>query len=394
MYNLTMLVFDATKPWIVLAPQLSGGIASAGTEAAADLARCLGILRAQAESTLHATPDAASGGPTGSPLDLRDGGADAPEEDRPIIALNGADQDGPGGYAWRVGDTRIEIWGDSRKGLADGVYDFLGALGFRWPTTGTEQIPPCPLGALYPLSRDNAHLSSHGESRKATRRLVLEGGLGGKEGEAWLRWAARNRVDAVVIPFDLDDSTIEALSDRVLRRRSRIVAAARRYGFSVEEGGRCLSRLVPRRLFFRHRDLFRMREGKRTADFNFCPTNPETITLLWDQARRRFRDRQDVEVFHLWPDLADDGGWCSCPSCRAFSPSEQALIAVNAVADALAEVRNGGRLSYISDPYDSGAVKPRKNLIPVEEPRKKPEAVQDGARDEWIFAYRSDRPYT
>ncbi len=251
---------------------------------------------------------------------------------------------------------------------------------------------PSATGGLFPIAKRNAHVSSHGEGRKTLRRLVLDSGLGGKDGEAWLRWAGRNRLDAVVIPFDLDDSTIEALSDRVLRRRARIVAAARRYGLSVEEGGRCLSRIVPRRLFFRHRELFRMRDGRRIADFNFCPTNPETIRTLKEQARKRFRDRQDVEVFHLWPDRAADGGWCSCPSCRAFSPAEQALIAVNAVADVLSEARLEARLSYISDPYDSLAVRPRANLVPVDEPENG--SAAEGGRDEWIFAGRADRSYT
>jgi hypothetical protein len=388
-----MAEFDASKRWIVITPRGTENPATAGTEVIADLARCLGSLCART-------------GLSGT-LERMDGTAAAPSEGSPLIVLNSDDRAGNVDYAWRAGLERIEIYGGSRKGLANGIYDFLDAVGFRWPAPGSETLPgePSSPSASYPLARSSARVSvgrasgvedppasDAGDSvvpRRGYRRLVLDSAMGGKDGEAWVQWAARNRLDAIVIPFDSDESTIDAWSDRVLHRRQRVVAAARRYGLSVEEGGRCLSRLVPRRLFLRNRELFRMREGRRTADYNFCPTNPETIAMLGEQAKRRFRDRSDVEVFHLWPDAAADGGWCSCPTCRAFTPSEQALIAVNAVADALAEIRSGARLSYIPGESDSGAIKPRKNLIPVDEPRRSGDAPLGPALDEWIFA---DRP--
>lgn len=393
-----MTEFDASKRWIVITPRGTETPAAVGTEVIADLVRCLGSLCARA-------------GLSGA-LERADGSAAAPSEGSPLIVLNSEDRAGNADYAWRAGLERIEIYGGSRKGLANGIYDFLDALGFRWPAPGSETLPsePPPGSASYPLARSSARVSAGrgadagervagGDSaigvdaptpaRRGYRRLVLDSVMGGKDGEAWVQWAARNRLDAIVIPFDSDESTIDVWSDRVLHRRQRVVAAAHRYGLSVEEGGRCLSRLVPRRLFLRNRELFRMREGRRTADYNFCATNPDTIAMLGEQAKRRFRDRIDVEVFHLWPDAAADGGWCSCPTCRAFTPSEQALIAVNAVADALAEIRSGARLSYIPGENDSGAIKPRKNLIPVDEPRRSGDAALEPVLDEWIFA---DRP--
>jgi hypothetical protein len=387
-----MAEFDASKHWIVITPRGTDNPAAAGTEVIADLVRCLALLRVRA-------------GLSGAP-ETRSGTAVAPPEGSPLIVLNSDDRAGSVDYAWRAGAERIEIYGGSRKGLANGIYDFLDALAFRWPAPDSETLPsePSSGSALYPLARSSAHVSAGGGSgagsptatgvgdsipaRRSYRRLVLDSAMGGKDGEAWVQWAARNRLDAIVIPFDSDESTIDSWSDRVLHRRQRVVAAARRYGLSVEEGGRCLSRLVPRRLFLRNRELFRMREGRRTADYNFCPTNPDTIAMLGEQAKRRFRDRSDVEVFHLWPDAAADGGWCSCPTCRAFTPSEQALIAVNAVADALAEIKSGARLSYIPGENDSGAIKPRKNLIPVDEPRRSGDGTREPALDEWIFANR------
>jgi hypothetical protein len=117
-----------------------------------------------------------------------------------------------------------------------------------------------------------------------------------------------------------------------------------------------------------HRGLFRMEQGRRKKRYHFCPTNPKTTAVITEQAHKLFaRSLQFVtprRVFHLWPDEGQDNTWCACPACRAFSPAEQYLIAVNSAADVLAKLDPNARISFVDYGEESG-IAPRKNMFRV-----------------------------
>jgi hypothetical protein len=56
----------------------------------------------------------------------------------------------------------------------------------------------------------------------------------------------------------------------------------------IEAGGRELSALLPRRLFFFHRELFRMEQGRREQPHHFCATSPDTLRRIKTQAELSF----------------------------------------------------------------------------------------------------------
>jgi hypothetical protein len=138
---------------------------------------------------------------------------------------------------------------------------------------------------------------------------------------------------------------------------------AAQYALFLEAGGWALSLLVPRRYFFRRRECFRMEGGKRIREFNFCPTNPETIRILREEAGKFFRSHPEVRVFHLWPDQGYEKTWCACPSCRAFTPEEQNRIAVNAAADVLLGINPQARLSFYENSDEPGTIAARVNMF-------------------------------
>jgi hypothetical protein len=303
------------------------------------------------------------------------GTQEAPEEAVPLILVNSDSMDPyQDGFSWRAGDERIEIYGNSDRALEKGVYDFLSALGFSWPDVQTECAPPRPEGdARYPLSRDGNH-------EGATSDL---GGLGriffnledlGKRGVAWIHWAARNQFDALVVTAENANPSAGKLRNFLFQYDRRFSEAIESRRFPIEIGGGFLSSLVPRSLFFRKPDLFRMVQGRRRNDRNFCPTNPSTLKILRENAKKMFAQYPEVRVFHLWTDgtLENDalGSWCSCPTCRAFSPDEQALMGLNIAADALAESRSDAWLSYIVSENGIETIEPRPNTFPVR-PRDK-----------------------
>ncbi len=71
--------------------------------------------------------------------------------------------------------------------------------------------------------------------------------------------------------------------------------------------------------------------------------------------------------FHLWPEEDRENTWCACPACRAFSPAEQYIIAVNTAADVLAKLDPNARLSFIDYGEETGkaGIAPRKNMFKV-----------------------------
>jgi hypothetical protein len=297
-----------------------------------------------------------------------DSAGPAPGDAVPVILLNAGDGGPSGnGYSWRLGRDRIEIYGDSNRGLCNGVFDFLDALGIRWPESGREQFPSPAAGGEYPLAREKAYAASV-KGPENRRRFVIPSGETPKKAAGLVRWAARNRCDAIVVSL-----------------RDTPPPNAARYSLIVERGGWDLSLLVPRRYFFFHRDLFRMEEGRRTRRYNFCPTNPDTIAILGKELARlcrRIRSQAkktrprtessgaaeaEESVWHLWPDRGHEKTWCSCPACRAFSLEEQNRIAANAAAAVLEETAPGARLSYLAenpDEEDSGGNVPELSLRP------------------------------
>ncbi|GHV86799.1 hypothetical protein AGMMS50255_0950 [Spirochaetia bacterium] len=344
-----MAFFDVSRDWVILAPQVP-----AARTAAAELSHYIDLLRKQAG--LNQTPPA-----------IADAGGPAPEDSAPVIILNvdtkGRDRSG---FTWRLGRDRLEIYGDSNRGICNGVFDFLAALGIRWPRRSSaagpaEELPPgstaeaqrlkLSAAGSYPLQNDRIHVPSDPDPAKR-RRLMVQGKIKPRDLDILFQWAARNRIDALV--FSLRE---KSLRKKFLQpHRGRIFETAEKYALIIEWGGWDLSFLVPRRYFFFNREFFRMDSGKRVKQFNFCPTNHETINLLRKQAAVIFQGAApDTEerVYHLWPDRGEERTWCSCPACRAFSPEEQNRIAVNVAADALAEIDPRARLSWYEESGDS-----------------------------------------
>ncbi len=319
--------FDVSKEWVILAPAAGGATVKA---AAGELARRLGELRS-------------------GPVPMRSADESAPPEETPIIVLNAGD--GGRGYSWRAGEDRVEIYGDSPKGLLDGAFDFLEALGFSWE--GDSVRPPLPVegqGSLgskrVPLARPGAYAASDA----AADRTVAEAAPG-ESPLALVARAAWSRAEAV-------------------RCRGKVNAEARRlaaeYGLLLEAPGPRPGTLLPRLLILIKPDFFRMEGGRRRLDRCFCPSNPAAIAAAARRAARYFRRRPRADVYRFeLPRLEEGQALCSCPACRAFSPREQAIMAANAVAAGLEIAAPGARLlveSWDDDDLEP-AVRPRNNIL-------------------------------
>ncbi|MDR3130823.1 MAG: hypothetical protein LBU18_04685 [Treponema sp.] len=212
-----MTNFDISLDWLVLVPP-----SRTARLAGADLARIIGLLREQ------------EGLPQGAAL-LSDALRDAPDEDVPIILLNsGQGRNFENGFSWRLGAKRLEIFGASERGLCNGVYDFLSALGVIWPEPGREDLPPSPASGdgVYPVENSSAHRPSETDPAK-TRRFVMSGEIPPDEWEAALLWAVRGRMDEVVLPPQEGASFWAWISGAARRRRKRLRRMAKDYALLI-----------------------------------------------------------------------------------------------------------------------------------------------------------------
>jgi hypothetical protein len=345
---LATTTIDLLKEWVIITPP----DVSQTEKAVDDLSRCMGILTAL------------NGGKAEAPKILR-ASDPAPPETFPIIVLNSGSSDSMrNGFEWRAKSRRVEIFGESSRGLCNGIYSFIAALGIKWPEPGQEILPKAGAG----LERDNASEPSPSEDKNplpvSYRRFVPSGkkelGLMLGNYEAFAAWAGRNRYDALVVPLAAFVSEREKVK--------QLEKLAGEYGIALEAGGHELSSLVPRKAFFLHRDCFRMEDGKRKKDHHFCPTSPGAIRLIGEEAEKLFRAAEDVKVFHLWPDKGAETAWCACPTCRAFTTQEQCRMGVNAAADVLAALKPDALITFYEKPGGDEKIPMRKNTFKMEKP--------------------------
>ena len=344
-----MANFDAAKEWVIIIsseiPQVEKG--------ARDLSRCIGLLAALEGSAASPPPKILKA------LDPM------PSGDVPLIILNCEDRGNENnGFEWRTGNDRVEIFAESWRGLCNGIYSFLSALGISWPAVGQEKLPQRGTLITQTSACEPSNLIENDPVLMNLRRFVPSGK---KEinrflskAEASVLWAARNRYDALVFPLEV------LASKKTGRKLSTIKKIAPEYGIVIEAGGYDLSSLMPRGVFFSHRDFFRMEGGKRKKDHHFCPTNPQALRLIGKVAKKLFLAAGETRTFHLWPDNGAEAAWCFCPTCRAFTAQEQNRMGVNAAADILAAINPDAIVTFYEKPGEDGRIPLRKNIFRME----------------------------
>ncbi|MCX7655371.1 MAG: DUF4838 domain-containing protein [Treponemataceae bacterium] len=362
-----MVSFNTSLPWHIVTPSVPEG----------SLQRALEILSLilTAPSTEFPVPDTKKHRHQFSPFVY------APTDSPPpggliLLDWNNNPEDERHGFSWRIGKERIEIHGTSPLGLSRGIYHFLRSQGYYLNPPGS--------GETLRLYRKNSTsgLSSYHEGGttdlRQKKRLFLGNVEYERQGLEWIAWAAWEGFESVIIYPEEELFSLETVEEQFSGRRKKLLEAASFYGITIEEGGYCLSRLVPRRLFRTNKELFRMESGKRVRERNFCPTNPETLAILARQGRRFFQLRPEIRVFHLWPDQGEGHQWCACPTCRAFSPLEQELIAINSLAAVLQEILPGAFLSYLHPEGEETTLSVRPNVFALPLPNDGPYKERDG----------------
>lgn len=144
--------------------------------------------------------------------------------------------------------------------------------------------------------------------------------------------------------------SLARLSEQMQTEEYRaLIDYARERGLSVVYEMHAAEYLMPSELFETHPEYFRAdAEGKRTTACNFCVTNADALALFASRAAE-LADRLygSEETYYFWMDDGVDLH-CHCPNCRHLSPSDQQLIAVNAMLREIKKKHPCARMAYLA----------------------------------------------
>lgn len=142
----------------------------------------------------------------------------------------------------------------------------------------------------------------------------------------------------------------------------RFLNRCRQLGIEVEYELHAIKELLPRDLFAKTPELFRLNDkGQRTPDANCCVHSEQALEIVAQNAVAiAKRLRPTTGRYFYWGD--DGQPWCACPKCRGLSPSEQALVVENHICQALRTVAPKAQVAHLA--Y-SNTLRPPRQIKPV-----------------------------
>lgn len=119
-------------------------------------------------------------------------------------------------------------------------------------------------------------------------------------------------------------------------------------GLSVEYEIHAGSYLLPRELFATKPELFRLSDGKRTPDVNFCISENEALSIASVRAAELMkRLYRSTDNYYFWLDDVKNCA-CECEKCRELSVSDQNLTVMNALIREMRKVNERANLAYLA----------------------------------------------
>jgi hypothetical protein len=165
-------------------------------------------------------------------------------------------------------------------------------------------------------------------------------------GAEWPARAARAGLTAVALH---DGPSLEHVVEFIDSPAGReFLDSCSRLGLHVEYELHAMHELLPRELFAKEPDLFRMNDqGRRTPDANLCVHSERALEIVATNAPRLARQLQPTTSRYFFG--GDDGlPWCRCARCRGLSDSDQALILENRLVQELRAMDPDAQLAYLA----------------------------------------------
>ena len=230
------------------------------------------------------------------------------------------------GYAIACGKDGVTIAATCGKGVLNGVYQLAEDLGFgfAFPTLMGELVPEKPAELAEGVRTVNPRFAHRGLFDSSDKAIHYDY-------QAWMEYLAKLRFNS---------TTDHGAKD------ADVPAILRRLGFRKEIGGHGMSACLPRDLYKKHPELFRMFQpedfgGKRMSDSNFCISDPRTQQIVEENFAKKVAQHaaDGYYAVHAWADDLPGGGWCMCSRCRSMEGTDQSQLTMNIEARA---IRNAG----------------------------------------------------
>lgn len=128
----------------------------------------------------------------------------------------------------------------------------------------------------------------------------------------------------------------------------RFVEHCRGLGLAVEYELHAMCDLLPRDLFDKSPEFFRMDgKGQRVREWNLCVHSERAMEIVAHNAVDLAKTLHPTTGRYFY--WGDDGvEWCRCPKCAGLSDSDQALIVANHVLEALRSIDPKAQVAYLA----------------------------------------------
>jgi hypothetical protein len=137
-------------------------------------------------------------------------------------------------------------------------------------------------------------------------------------------------------------------------------------GVGIEHELHALSWLLPRDLYSKHPNWFRMDEKQeRVNDYDFCPSNKDALDHIAERAAQLAQIfRPTTGLYHFWlDDVEMSGCWCSDCKRSGYSTSDFAMLVYNTILTGIRTVFPDAGQCYLA--YHGTVQAPRK-IEPVD----------------------------
>jgi len=252
--------------------------------------------------------------------------------DERFPGVSGKDELKYDGFYIRTISGGVVLTSNMERGLLFAVYELLRRIGCRWffPGGNGEFLP-----ALKDIRVDETDLL---ENPDFEVRGFTEG-TNKEPADVWLGemletvdWCAKNKINSVFV-HDYPFRQVEGLG--------QVMAEVKKRGMIFEFGGHGIHTCVDRNLFEEKPYLFRIKNGERRKDGNFCASSDEAVKMLIDGAVSILDRMPGLDVLQLFFDDSYGGSWCECDKCRDIPPAQQQMISINRIAGELGRKSSG-----------------------------------------------------
>ncbi|MBR2152928.1 MAG: DUF4838 domain-containing protein [Clostridia bacterium] len=267
------------------------------------------------------------------------------------------------GYFLKVTSDGIFISGLEKRSVLYGVYRLLENAGCKWMFPGEDgEIIPQISNLKFSQCEiiDNPDFEVRASCDDTHEREIVDSYV--VETMEKFDWACKNRLNSYFGGPSIHGDIF--LSDWFLREITK-------RDFILEAGGHGTVNYVDKKLFDKNPELFRMKDGVRRADGNFCSSNKEAVQMVVDGIGNLIKKIPSIKRYHIWFADTYEGSWCECEKCKNLSAAEQCFQLVNAVAKAYPDLKIDFLLYHDSEDVSSIAEKIPENVCAEYAPRER-----------------------